>query len=145
MNTHAEHPVVPHTITVSDLDRLELHLAEPDPGAMWWVELAAQLDRLDDALAVHRADVEGPGGLHAQVLAEAPRVAHTVARLEIEHDRLAVTIRELRLLVGQLSGDPDGVAEVSAATAELVARLRRHDSDADDMVHEAYRVDIGGE
>ena len=145
MNTHAEHPVVPHTITVSDLDRLELHLAEPDPGAIWWVELAAQLDRLDDAMAVHRADVEGPGGLHAQVLAEAPRVAPTVARLEIEHDRLAVRIRELRLLVGQRSGDPEGVAEVSAEVAELVARLRRHDADADDMVHEAYRVDIGGE
>ncbi len=138
-------PVVRPTISTADLDRIELHLAEPEPGALWWVELVAYLDGLDDALAMHRADVEGPGGLHAQVLTDAPRVAPAVARLEIEHDRLADQIREARLRVGAISGDPDGVGEAVAATRELVQRLRRHQSDADDVVHEAYRVDIGGE
>ena len=138
-------PVVRPTITTAELDRIEVHLSEPDPGALWWVELVGHLDRLDDALAMHRADVEGPGGLHAQVLSDAPRVAPAVARLEIEHDRLADQIREARLRVGAISGDPEGVDEAITATRELVQRLRRHQSDADDLVHEAYRVDIGGE
>jgi hypothetical protein len=133
------------TITVSDLDRIDVHLAEPERSAVWWVELVAYLDRLDDALALHRADVEGPGGLHAQVLADAPRVAPAVARLEIEHDRLSVQIRDARLRVGAIAGDPEAADEAIAITGELVARLRRHQSDADDLVHEAYRVDIGGE
>lgn len=138
-------PVVRPAITTADLDRLDVHLTEPEPGALWWVELVAYLDRLDDELAIHRADVEGPGGLHAQVLTDAPRVAPAVARLEIEHDRLATQIREVRLRVGGMSGDPEGVDEAIGATRELVRRLRRHQSDADDLVHEAYRVDIGGE
>lgn len=138
-------PVLRPTIATAELDRIEVHLAEPEPGALWWVELVAYLDRLDDALALHRADVEGPGGLHAQVLADAPRVAPAVARLEIEHDRLASTIRDVRLQVGQMSGDPEGVPVAIGATRELVRRLRQHRSDAEDVVHEAYRVDIGGE
>lgn len=138
-------PTVRPTITTAELDRIEVHLAEPDPGALWWVELVGYLDRLDDALAVHRADVEGPGGLHAQVLTDAPRVAPAVARLEIEHDHLADRIREVRLRVGAMSGDPEGVDEAIESTRELVARLRSHQTAADDVVHEAYRVDIGGE
>lgn len=133
------------TFSVADLDRLEVHLSEPEPGAVWWVELAGHLDRLDDALALHRADVEGPGGLHAQVLSDAPRVAPAVARLEIEHDRLSVAIRDVRLQVGSISGDPDAVPQAIEATRALVGRLRQHQAEADDLVHEAYRVDIGGE
>jgi hypothetical protein len=133
------------TFSLAELDRLELHLAEPEQGATWWVELAGHLDRLDDGLALHRADVEGPGGLHAQVLADAPRVAPAVARLEIEHDRLSSQIRDVRLRVGAISGDPEAVPEAIESTRDLLARLRRHQSDADDLVHEAYRVDIGGE
>lgn len=138
-------PVAHPTITTAELDRIDVHLSEPEPGALWWVELVSYLDRLDDALATHRADVEGPGGLHAQVLNDAPRVAPAVARLEIEHDRLADQIREVRLRVGVISGDPEGVPEAVEATRQLVLRLRRHQVEAEDLVHEAYRVDIGGE
>ena len=137
-------PTAPSSLSVSALDRIEVHLAEPDTGAWWWVELVSHVDALDDMWARHRADVEGSNGLHAHVLADAPRVAALVARLEIEHDRLATAIRDVRLRLGEISGDPDGVTEAVAATADLLARLRQHEVAAEDLLHEAYQVDLGG-
>ena len=142
---HRSTPAHPSPITTADLDRWEVHLAEPEHTALWWVELAGNLDRLDDAFAAHRADVEGAGGWHAQVLHDAPRVAPLVARLEIDHDRLSNRIREARSRIGELAGDPAGAAEAIGLARDILERLRCHEEDARDLVHEAYRVDLGGE
>lgn len=143
MNSDA--PDIKHAITVTELDTVQSHLAETDHGALWWVTLTNQVDAFDDHLARHRADVEGPGGLHAQVLADSPRMAPEVARLEIEHDRLGDLIRQIRLRVGELAGDPAASDEAIGLVSDLVDRLRRHDEAAESLLHEAYRVDIGGE
>jgi hypothetical protein len=134
-----------HAITVTDLDQMQVHLSDTDHNALWWVALTQQVDAFDDHLARHRADVEGPGGLHSQVLADAPRMAPEVARLEIEHDRLGDLIRQIRIRVGELAGDPASTDEAIALVSDLVQRLRRHDEAAASLLHEAYRVDIGGE
>jgi hypothetical protein len=143
MNSGA--PDVKHAITAIELDVIQEHLATTDRSALWWVTLTHQVDAFDDHLARHRADVEGPGGLHAQVLADSPRMAPEVARLEIEHDRLGDLIRQIRMRVGELAGDPAATDEAVALVSDLVDRLRRHDEAAASLLHEAYRVDIGGE
>lgn len=143
MNSSA--PGMKTPMSVADLDRIDALLADSDHGALWWVALVQEVDRLDDALALHRADVEGPGGFHAQVLSDAPRVAPAVAHLEIEHDRLGATIRETRQRVGEISGDPAAVAEAIELVSELINRLRGHQGAADEVFHQAYRIDIGGE
>lgn len=132
-------------MSVADLDRIDAQLAAEERSALWWVALVHELDLLDDALALHRADVEGPGGFHSQVLADAPRVAPAVAHLEIEHDRLSTIIRDTRQRVGEISGDPDSAEEAIALVSALVDRLRGHQGAADEVFHQAYRIDIGGE
>jgi len=138
-------PEAMHAITLADLDQIQLHLSDPEHNALWWVTLTQQVDAFDDHLARHRADVEGSGGLHAQVLTDAPRMAPQIARLEIEHDRLGDLIRQIRIRVGELAGDPAATDEAIALVSDLVQRLRRHDEAAESLLHEAYRVDIGGE
>jgi hypothetical protein len=135
----------PDSLGSADLDALANLVREAPRNASWWVEVAMRLDDLDDRLALHRAEVEGPQGLHAQILEDSPRVATSVARLEIAHDGLADTIRLLRIQVGLVSGDPDQTDAVASAVLDLVDRLRKHSSAAADVLHEAYRVDVGGE
>ncbi|MHC8495801.1 MAG: hypothetical protein ACYYNF_02270 [Actinomycetes bacterium] len=142
---NASTPEMKTPMSGAELDRIDAHLALAERTAVWWVGLAQELDRLDDQLAVHRADVEGPGGFHSQVLSDAPRVAPAVAQLEIEHDRLGSLIREARQRVGELSGDPDATDEAAALVSGLTQRLRAHQGLADDVFHQAYRIDIGGE
>lgn len=135
----------PDALGSADLDSLATLVSTGPYNATWWVEVALRLDDLDDRLALHRAEVEGPQGLHSQILDDAPRLATSVARLEIAHDGLADSIRLMRIQVGLVSGDPDQAQEVADQVLALVARLRKHGAEAADVLHEAYRVDVGGE
>ena len=47
--------------------------------------------------------------------------------------------------MGELSGDPDATDEAAALVSGLTQRLRAHQGLADDVFHQAYRIDIGGE
>ncbi len=141
--------IVPAQPTVSadefelaDLDRL---LAVEAPTAMWWAKAAKLVDRLTERMWEHRTQVEGPNGLHSELIAEQPRVAPAVERLEADHLDLADRFVATRSLIGECAGDPDMVSLVKTEIAEIKDRLESHQKRASAVVHDAHNVDIGGE
>ena len=147
MNTQTERSrddlIVP-SISPAELDRLSALLAEADGRAAWWVELAQRIDALGDGLALHRAQAEGAHGLHAQVIADEPRLTAAVGRLGADHNELEEELRRARAMVGEAAGDPEGAEAAIAQVRSLIARMRRHQETAYRVVSDAYNVDIGG-
>ena len=89
---------------------------------------------LSTAIAEHLASTEGESGLYAEIIAADPRLAYAVESLIREHADLRHAMR--RDLSRELS---------DAQLADLARRLDRHCQRGNDLVHEAYVVDLGGE
>jgi hypothetical protein len=131
---------------VESMGILEAALAAPaSAGASGWAS------RVDSALARIAADfrehialTESPGGLHADIVATAPRLAGGVRALAGEHGPIAETVDDLRT---ELSAEPnaDGIEAIRETGTSLLARLARHRQRGADLVYEAYESDIGGE
>lgn len=88
---------------------------------------------LSTAIAEHLAATEGEHGLYAEILAADPRLTFAVETLIREHADLRRALQR----------DIAGMSEKQLA--ELTRRLDRHCQRGNDLVYEAYSVDIGGE
>jgi hemerythrin HHE cation binding domain-containing protein len=117
----------------------EQALAAPvaDPG--WRAAVSRQLERLQRAVADHVEVTEGPGGLYADLLAVAPRLANEVNVLTREHAAIITTIERLS---ARGRAEPELVREWAG---DLLHELARHRQRGADLVYEAYATDIGGE
>lgn len=115
----------------------------PAPGAaeQWWSLLRTELDRLAGAFAEHVALTEAPDGLHAEMIAVAPRLTAAVRRLRAEHRDIAGLISALCQRAIRRE-DPEALR---AGVTSLLARVHRHRRRGADLVHQAYAVDIGGD
>ena len=85
---------------------------------------------LSERIAEHLAVTEGEGGLYAEIVAADPRLGFAVKQLFREHDNLRRGLR------GGLT---------AAQEAELLTALDRHQRRGNDLMYEAYAVDLGGE
>ena len=85
---------------------------------------------LSEAIAEHLAATEGEHGLYADIIAADPRLSHAVKSLIREHGVLR------RALHRTLS---------DTQREELQRTLDRHCQRGNDLVYEAFVVDIGGE
>ncbi len=128
-----------------DMARLDQVLSVEAPTAVWWADAAKLLDHLSDRMFEHRTTVEGPHGLHQELIDTQPRLAPAVDRLERDHAELADRMVAARLLVGERAGDPDGVGTVLASLTEIRDQLNAHQRRANTVLHDAHCVDIGGE
>lgn len=88
---------------------------------------------LSAAIAEHLAATEGEHGLYAEIVAADPRLTYAVETLIREHAELR------RAMQRDLTGLND------KQVAELSRRLDRHCQRGNDLVYEAYIVDLGGE
>ena len=88
---------------------------------------------LSTAIAEHLAATEGEHGLYAEIVTAAPRLTFAVETLIREHADLRRAMRR----------DLVGMSEKQLA--ELSRRLDRHCQRGNDLVYEAYIVDLGGE
>lgn len=88
---------------------------------------------LSAAISEHLAATEGEHGLYAEIVAADPRLTFAVETLIREH-------AELRRAVQR-----DLTSLSDKQLAELTRRLDRHCQRGNDLVYEAYIVDIGGE
>jgi hemerythrin HHE cation binding domain-containing protein len=121
---------------------LEQGVAAPAREPGWRERVAQQLARLRDRLTDHIVITEGPDGLYAALLADAPRLNRPVAGLTADHDRLLVRVDALARRLRQ----PDYPVEaVRGGAGELLSQLSRHRQRGADLVYEAYATDIGGE
>jgi hypothetical protein len=111
--------------------------------AAWWTALVHQIDELGDALADHRAAMQGPKGLFADVLRDAPRLAFAVRSLDRELDELAAEAASLRLLSSAAMGAPGGEQRAVAAASRMVERLEAHHRRVRELLHQSYTVVLG--
>ncbi|GAA2001780.1 hypothetical protein [Catenulispora subtropica] len=89
---------------------------------------------LSTAIAEHLAATEGEYGLYAEIVAADPRLTFAVDSLIREHAELRSAMN--RDLSENLS---------DSQLADLTRRLDRHCQRGNDLVYEAYVVDLGGE
>jgi hypothetical protein len=125
---------------------LEQALAGATPGRAeaWAQRVHVALVELSADLRVHVELMEGPAGLHGEVLLAAPRLAGAVRRLAAEHVEITRLVDELLAGVdGPL--DTGAVSDVRERGVALLGRLVRHRQAGADLVFEAYQADIGGE
>jgi hypothetical protein len=113
-------------------------------GALWRRRVRAALTELAHDLRDHRAVTEEPGGLYADAVARAPRLA-SLAKLQMDEHLDFIEVVE-RLLGEREAGlrDPAAVASHREAATDLVGRIVRHRQRGADLIYEAYEVDIGG-
>lgn len=104
--------------------------------------LRQAIHRLRDELAEHIVAVEGPDGLYARLVADAPRLTRPVAGLVADHHDLLARTDALTRRLDQPGSD---VAAARRDASELLDALWRHRQRGADLVYEAYQTDLGGE
>lgn len=122
------------------IGEVEVAMASPVGEPNWHSQLEVRLLGLRLALDQHVDEVEGPDGLLAELLGEAPRLANQIRRIEGEHPDLS---RQIDASIELVAGEADAPA-VRATVMETLAALSRHRQQGADLVYEAYKVDIGG-
>ena len=85
---------------------------------------------ISEAVAEHLSVTEGEHGLYAEIVAADPRLSAAVASLLHEHT-------DLRRALDRGLNDQ--------TVAELGRRFDRHRQRGNDLMYEAYVVDLGGE
>jgi hypothetical protein len=118
---------------------LECALAAPAHDLAWRHGVAAELGRLRAAFANHVEITEGPDGLYAEVLGDAPRLVNEVYTLGREH---AVVLTALDALVARIDAEPE---RLRCWAGDLLRELSQHRQRGAELVYEAYATDIGGE
>ncbi len=123
---------------------LEAALAAPAPGRseQWAQRVHVALVELDGDLRLHVALMEGPDGLHAQIVAEQPRLAIYSRRLADDHAGIDAMVAALLTMVESPQVDIDAVRHDGV---ELLGRLVRHRQAGADLVYQGYESDIGGQ
>ncbi len=128
------------TSAADSLDRLISGSPRSLGSTSWWGQLAAALDGLRAQLA--SADLNG---LAAQVVADAPELAATARRLPELDDATQAAATLLSQEIGQKRGRRAEVMVVREAVRGLLTRVRRLERVSDDLLHDAYQRDFGGE
>ncbi|MFY1668493.1 hypothetical protein ACN27G_00815 [Plantactinospora sp. WMMB334] len=125
-----------------EIHLLEEAIAAParDPG--WRPRVRSSLGGLRGAFAEHMVVTEGPGGLYAELLDQAPRLVRGVHVLIREHASVVATMAALQRRVDLPELD---VTEFRYSATDLLRELSRHRQRGADLVYEAYQTDIGGE
>ena len=109
-------------------------------SAMGALEEAVAVDRMETALDAHVDVTEGPDGLFAGILRDAPRLGHGIDVLRREHEHLRSAVRSLAARLQE----PVEVAEAREEALALMAAIVRHRHRGADLVYEAYQTDLGG-
>jgi hypothetical protein len=125
---------------------LEQALAAPTPGRSraWAERVHVALVELSSDLRQHVELTEGTDGLYSSVLASAPRLSNTVARLTREHADIQQLVDDLLVRANPLVTS-EGVDRIRDLGTVLLGRLVRHRQRGADLLYEAYESDIGGE
>lgn len=117
-------------------------LRAPAPDSGWRTHLSGRLDPLREAFAEYRAATEGEDGLYAQVVSEAPRLAHEVDGLVAERGAVERAMANLARQAAEASADAETLRR---GAQDMLSGLTKHRQHVADVVYTAYAVDIGGE
>ena len=112
-------------------------------GGMWRERVRAALAELAHDFEDHVTLTECADGLYDRVRHAAPRLSGTVDRLRAEHGELRDALRGY-LAVIEHGGTMADLPVFREELGTLVNRIVRHRRKGDDLIHEAYAVDLGG-
>lgn len=125
--------------------RLNELLEDRRGRAGWWVEMTRQLDHLAESVSSAPGQLTDLEGFIDQIRSDAPHLIGRWMRLAGERDGLYDAVTEVRLLTSRNAGDPEAVSMVSRAVREVLARARRFQDRASEVLLDVYERDIGGE
>ena len=100
------------------------------------------LGDLRSLLADHFAGEEGPDGMHEIVAEGAAHRLPNVQRLIEEHTAILARLDSVTAEVAACARGP--LARALAGVCELVATLRRHEAEEEEIFAEAFYSDLGG-
>jgi hypothetical protein len=122
------------------MSQVEIAAAGAAGDPTWRGDLRVAMDDLLLAFDGHVNEVDGPGGLLAELIETAPRLSNRVSRLGDEHPALRARIALVIEQVGSAE-----VADVRGEVLDVLVEIARHRQQGADLVYDAYHVDIGGE
>jgi hypothetical protein len=122
---------------------LEIVVAGPSASEGWLSRVYESLSDLVKALQAHIDEVEGPDGLLAQIIDEAPRLSAETDEFRREHVELLEACERTRKAILGARLVADGASEtVRRHVTPLLGRLTAHRQRGSDLVYDAYNVDI---
>ncbi|MGC1215737.1 MAG: hypothetical protein WA890_31330 [Micromonospora sp.] len=127
---------------LGDVHAFARALAAPMAEPRWRERVIIQLGPVRHSFAEHVRVTEGPAGLYAELLDQAPRLDRGVQLLTREHAVIAGALLALQH-AAELPGVP--AEELCGRAADLLGALSRHRQRGADLLWEAYQADLGGE
>ena len=109
-------------------------------GSGWRRAVEESLTGLRAAIDAHVTEVEGPEGLLAQLVTDAPRLSNEVELMKREHALLLVDTDVI--LADVENAEP---VDIRDRAMSLLRDLVTHRQTGADLVYEAYSTDIGGQ
>ncbi|MFJ8577133.1 hypothetical protein [Micromonospora sp. NPDC093277] len=132
----------PRPSFLGDVHALARAFAAPAGEPRWREGLILHLSPVRRGFAEHVRVTEGPTGLYAALIHEAPRLDRGVRRLTVEHTAITATIAALQQ-AATLPAVP--AEELRERVGRLLEALDRHRRRGADLLWEAYQADLGGE
>jgi ElaB/YqjD/DUF883 family membrane-anchored ribosome-binding protein len=115
----------------------------PDREGQWLAELRDKLPALAETLRGHFADEEHEY-LYTELPAQKPRFADRLAALKSEHRSMLEEVDEAISRAGKVEGgELHELRELNACVQLLVATIRRHEAEENEIVLRAYWHDVG--
>jgi len=116
---------------------------QPDREGRWVSRLLECLPRLATTLRTH-FDVEQQGPLYRKLPISFPRFADRLEHLEAEHVRiLEVVDRALARARDLRTAEMYEIRELNAQIQLLVATIRRHEAEEDEIILQAHWDEVG--
>jgi hypothetical protein len=115
---------------------------QPDREGQWIAELVAKLEHLAQTMREHFK--EENDGLYVQLPIKFPRLANRLAKLKGEHGQMLQTIEKTTAMAQRLN-EPEmhELRELNAHVQLLVATIRRHEAEENELVIEAHWDEVG--
>ncbi|GAA0729543.1 hypothetical protein Drose_32805 [Dactylosporangium roseum] len=125
---------------VGGIQRMEHAIQTPVWDPAWRPGVSRAVAQLRAAFAEHVDRTEGPSGLYAGVVGDAPRLARYLSVLVDDHETVRSALDELE---GRL--DSCDHEEVRCEATQLIRAMWEHRQRGADLLYEAYETDLGGE
>jgi hypothetical protein len=130
-------------LLAEEMRHLEKIVAGPASAENWLDQVQTGLTDLRQALDAHITEVEGPDGLLAEIVQEAPRLSAQTDDLREDHmELLGAWLRAEATVRAARRNGTDLRALIRRRVVNLIGRLTLHRQAGSDLVFEAYNVDI---
>ena len=131
--------------TLAAIERVEGSLASAAPGRQrqWLSEVHEAVAALEEAMSDQSSDTDDENGLMAEIERNEPRLSHQVQRLRREYHELRQQLAALRSQLDPSSQTTPDYAQIRERVGMLLAAVRHYRGRENDLVFEAYEIDLG--